>query len=163
MCQCSLLTGTTTTKTEEHGAHSHLSAVSFFFFSFPSSSLSASIEKSELSESSLIASLRLLRTRTLARAETTGWVLLPRITVYPPLEHSASQLTSRRSKCSAIFRTLIPVSIGGFRKARADLVNGRRIAHCRLIFRRTTGTSRRFPRRFMRSMRFMRPYWGRNA
>lgn len=78
--------------------------------SLPSPSSSASLEESELSDSSFMASLTLSRISTLARAEATGRARLPRMTAYRRFARSLSRLI--RSKCLAIFETL---PLGGLR------------------------------------------------
>ena len=87
---------------------------SFFFgaeteaSSSPSPSSSASLDSDEDSDSSsLTASLTLSRISTFARAEATGLGFLPpRITAYLLVERSLSR--EIRSKCFAIFDTLLP-------------------------------------------------------
>ena len=74
-------------------------------------SSSASLELSEISESSLIASLMLSSTSTVAREDATGRTLRPRMTAYRRLAFSLSRLI--RSKCLAMFETFVPAPWGG--------------------------------------------------
>lgn len=100
----------------ESGIEPWVEVSGFLSSTFPSPSSSASLEESELSESSLMASLMLSRTSTLARAEATGRARFPRITVYLLFDRSAS--LPRRSKCLAMFETLLFVFCG---RRRVDL------------------------------------------
>lgn len=74
-------------------------------------SSSASLELSETSDSSLIASLMLASTSTVARDDATGRTLRPRMTAYRRLALSFSRLI--RSKCLAMFETFVPAPWGG--------------------------------------------------
>lgn len=74
-------------------------------------SSSASLELSEISDSSLIASLMLSSTSTVAREDATGRTLRPRMTAYRRVAFSFSRLI--RSKCLAIFETFVPAPWGG--------------------------------------------------
>lgn len=74
-------------------------------------SSSASLELSDVSDSSLIASLMLSSTSTVAREDATGRTLRPRMTAYRRLALSFSRLI--RSKCLAMFETFVPAPWGG--------------------------------------------------
>lgn len=74
-------------------------------------SSSASLELSKTSDSSLIASLMLSSTSTVARENATGRTLRPRMIAYRRLALSFSRLI--RSKCLAIFETFVPAPWGG--------------------------------------------------
>lgn len=72
-----------------------------------------------MSDSSLIASLILSSTSTVARDDATGRTLRPRMTAYCRIALSFSRL--RRSKCLAMFETFVPAPWGSRRNVGFDV------------------------------------------